>query len=113
MKILKHFSKAIIALILAFSMITLAACDVFDGLFGGGSGDGNEYTVTLVVDGGTLSDELDTYTSGTETSLPTATKEHYSFVGWFENSDLSGNPVSKIAAKETGDKTYYAKWSPD
>ena len=113
MKILKHFSKAIIALILAFSMITLAACDVFDGLFGGGSGDGNEYTVTLVVDGGTLSDELDSYTSGTETSLPTATKEHYSFVGWFENSDLSGNPVSKIAEKETGDKTYYAKWSPD
>ena len=39
MKILKHFSKAIIALILAFSMTTLAACDVFNGLFGGGSGE--------------------------------------------------------------------------
>ncbi|SHL38650.1 InlB B-repeat-containing protein [Fibrobacter sp. UWEL] len=34
----------------------------------------------------------------------------YAFVGWYDNANFSGEPVTTIAAGSTGDKTLYAKW---
>ena len=32
------------------------------------------------------------------------------FVGWYDNEELTGNPVDSITPDETGDKHLYAKW---
>ena len=34
-----------------------------------------------------------------------------SVIGWFEDSVFSGSPVTEISITDTGDKTFYAKWS--
>lgn len=114
MKAIKSFSKIVIAFILALGLTTLTACDTLDGIFGGNKGDGKVYTVTLNANGGTFTTELTEYTSGTITNLPAeGTKEHYTFEGWFVNSECTGKAVAKISATATGNKEYWAKWKPD
>src|SRR5699024_8195179 len=39
-------------------------------------------------------------------------KEGYEFNGWYDNAQFSGDLVTKIKKGSTGDKTFYAKWSP-
>ncbi len=74
----------------------------------------NTYSVTLNVNGGTInSGNVNEYTYGTATSLPTAddmTYSGYTFIGWYESADLSGEPVTTIPADAIGEKTYWAKW---
>ena len=71
--------------------------------------------VRLNVNGGTInSGNVTSYTYGTETTLPTAqdiTRTGYTFGGWYDNEALSGDPVTAITATDTGNKTYYAKWT--
>ena len=115
----KSFAKIIIALLMAFALTTLTACDMLDDFFGkgdgnGGTGDGNVYQVVFENNGGTFTDSFTEYTSGTAKNLPAnGSKEHYVFDGWYANSDFYGNAASKIPAGATGDKTYYAKWTPE
>jgi uncharacterized repeat protein (TIGR02543 family) len=42
-------------------------------------------------------------------TLAEPTREGYDFLGWYENADLSGSPVTMLADL-TGDITLYAKW---
>lgn len=42
--------------------------------------------------------------------LPTPTKQNYNFIGWYTNSDFSGDALSVISKGTTGDMTLYAKW---
>ena len=35
----------------------------------------------------------------------------YTFAGWYNDADCSGEQVTKIPDDATGDKTYYAKWT--
>jgi len=69
------------------------------------------YKVTLNLNGGTLTQNLTSYTKGTGATLPTPTKANSNFAGWFDNSNLSGTAVTKISATDTGDKEYWAKWT--
>ena len=71
------------------------------------------YKVTLNKNGGTInSGNVTSYTYGTETTLPTnVTKTGYRFDGWYANDKFTGSAVTKIGANETGDKTFYAKWT--
>lgn len=74
------------------------------------------YSVTLQADGGTIASgkEVTGYTYGTGAVLPTAddiTREGYRFDGWYADSSFSGLPVTEISATETGNKTFYAKWT--
>lgn len=109
MIIVKKFFKALIAVFLAVALMGMTACDVFGGLFGGSK----DPKVTLVLNGGTLSDNLTNYKEGTETVLPEPTKENYDFDGWYRAVDFSdGEAVTKISADETGNKIFYAKWTP-
>jgi len=73
----------------------------------------NTYTVTLNTNGGTInSGNVTEYTYGTGAALPTdITKTEYNFIGWYDNAELNGNPVTAITATDTGAKQYWAKWS--
>ncbi len=54
---------------------------------------------------------ISSYMLGIGAALPTdVTRAGYTFFGWYESSDLTGNAVTQIAADEQGDKQYYAKW---
>ena len=74
------------------------------------------YSVTLNTNNGTIADGKDVtgYTYGTESTLPTAqdiTRTGYTFAGWYEDADFTGEPVTTITASDTGDKEYWAKWT--
>lgn len=74
------------------------------------------YSVTLQTDGGTIASgkEVTGYTYGTGAVLPTAndiTREGYRFDGWYADSSFSNSPITEISATETGNKTFYAKWT--
>ena len=74
------------------------------------------YSVTLQTDGGTIASgkEVTGYTYGTGAVLPAAddiTREGYRFDGWYADSSFSSSPITEISATETGNKTFYAKWT--
>ncbi len=75
----------------------------------------NEYTVTFETNGGTITvGIIENYTYGVTAVLPTkVSKSGYTFMGWYDNPELTGDVVSIIASTEFGPKTYYAKWSTD
>ena len=74
-----------------------------------------EYTLTLNTNGGTISSgkELTSYTVGQGALLPNEdniTRAGYTFMGWYDNKDLTGDPVISISTSDTGEKSYWAKW---
>ena len=76
----------------------------------------NTYTVTLNTNDGTIADGKDvtSYNYGEGATLPTAgdmTREGYTFAGWYDNEVLTGNPITEISTDETGNRTYWAKWT--
>ena len=74
----------------------------------------NAYTVTLNTNGGTINNgNVTEYTYGVGATLPTAgdmTYTGHTFVGWYDNENLTGSPVTAISNTETGNKEYWAKW---
>ena len=78
----------------------------------------NTYQVTLHTNDGTIAEgeKLTSYTYGVGAKLPTEieiTKTGYTFAGWYEKEDLTGDPVIEISATDTGEKEYWAKWTPN
>lgn len=74
------------------------------------------YSVTLQTDGGTIASgkEVTGYAYGTGAVLPTTndiTREGYRSDGWYADSNFSGSPVTEITGTDTGNKTFYAKWT--
>jgi uncharacterized repeat protein (TIGR02543 family) len=78
----------------------------------------NPNTVALNVNGGAYADGYTapaSYTYADGATLPAApqiSKYGYLFAGWYEDAELTGDPVTEIAAGSTGDKAYWAKWDP-
>ena len=77
------------------------------------------YNITYNLNGGSCADnacEARTYTSeDADINLPTSdkmTKKGYDFSGWYEDENGTGSPVTKIEHGSSGDKTFYAKWTP-
>ena len=69
------------------------------------------YTVTYNTNGGN-SIAQKTYTIETATfDLPTPTRTGYTFAGWYDNENLTGNKVTQVAKGSTGNKTFYAAWT--
>lgn len=69
------------------------------------------YSVTLNGNDG-AGTALTTYTYGTGATLPTDwTKDGYTFVGWYDNAEFTGDAVTTISTTESGARTYYAKWT--
>lgn len=74
------------------------------------------YKVALNTNNGTIAagKEIKSYIERTQTTLPTKadiTRDGYTFEGWYTDSGFSGSPVTEISITDTGDKTFYAKWS--
>ena len=40
-----------------------------------------------------------------------ATRNGYTFLGWYDNAGLTGTPVTRIRTMDAENKQYYAKWS--
>ncbi|GAB6391713.1 MAG: InlB B-repeat-containing protein [Treponematales bacterium] len=52
-----------------------------------------------------------TYTeSNLPIPLPTPEKAGCEFLGWYDNANLTGDPVTSIPSGSTGDMTFWAKW---
>ena len=73
----------------------------------------DEFSVTFHTDGGTInSGNITSYTHGVGATLPTdVTKDGKSFDGWYDNSGLTGSPVTSISTTDCGDKEYWVGWS--
>ncbi|MBQ3253910.1 MAG: InlB B-repeat-containing protein, partial [Acholeplasmatales bacterium] len=69
------------------------------------------HNVSLNLNGGTVGQNLTTYKETIGATLPTPTKEGYSFVGWYDNAEFSGNSYSHISSTANTDLTFYAKWN--
>lgn len=72
------------------------------------------YTITYNLNGGTNPSGVATsynITSSTIT-LPTPNRSGYTFAGWYTNSSFTGSAVTSIAKGSTGNKVFYAKWTP-
>jgi uncharacterized repeat protein (TIGR02543 family) len=71
------------------------------------------YSVTYNKDSGSITNESNytAYTYGTGLTLPTPARTWYTFNGWYDNSGLTGTAVTSIGTTETGNKTYWAKWT--
>ena len=56
--------------------------------------------------------EPNNYTQGTAETLATPDpREGYTFDGWYEDDQFTGEAVVEVPASATGDKTFYAKWT--
>jgi len=99
--------RALLAVVMAVAMLSMAACDSITD----SEASETKYSVNLVLSGGTLENKLTSYVEGEGAVLPTPTWEGYNFEGWYDNSSVTGEPVTKIDASEKGNKKFYAKWS--
>lgn len=71
-----------------------------------------EYNITLNANGGSSATPSICTVETENITLPTPTKTGYTFGGWYQNSDFSGESVSVIAKGEClSDYTLYAKWT--
>ena len=71
----------------------------------------NVFSISYILNDGVLpSDAPRSYTEGETVFLVEATKDNYEFDGWYLKSDFSGESISVISNKTTGDITLYAKW---
>ena len=64
-----------------------------------------QYTVTLKYNDGTTPDSVYTVSGNTTITLPTPSRSHYSFEGWYNGNDLVKSPY-----RVTGDVELTAKW---
>lgn len=70
------------------------------------------YTITFVTNGGTAVDSIN-YTVESQMVLPTTERTGYKFIGWYDNEQLTGDPISYILPGELGDKEFYAKFAKE
>ena len=70
------------------------------------------YTITYNKDNGVIAEENNytSYTYGEGIMLPTPTKDGFHFIGWYDNEQLSGSPVSSVKVIDIGNKEFWAKW---
>ena len=73
----------------------------------------NTYDVILNANGGTINaGEISSYEFGTASTLPSdVVKTGYTFAGWYDNANLTGEVFTAIANNVTGAKSFYAKWN--
>lgn len=50
------------------------------------------------------------YVTGEGTILLTPYKKDHIFLGWYDNPEFEGDPITEIKYNEYGEKTYYANW---
>ncbi|BDD01883.1 InlB B-repeat-containing protein [Persicobacter psychrovividus] len=68
-----------------------------------------DYNITYELNGGTA-DNPSTYTVEDAITLNDASKENYTFYGWFDNENFEGSVITEIAQGTTGELMLYAKF---
>lgn len=71
----------------------------------------NTYKITYENVNGAESGNPASYTYGTAVTLEPLSRTGYTFGGWFTTADCSGDAVTEISGTETGNRTFYAKWT--
>jgi len=82
-----------------------------------------KYKVNYVTAGGIIKniDKFSSYLSINGLILPSESendeenyisRKGYDLVGWYENTSFTGEPIIEIKKGDSGDKTYYALWTP-
>ena len=72
----------------------------------------NVYQITYVCKlSGVSNSNPRSYTYGNAVTLADLSKTGYTFGGWYTTEDCTGDAVTRISATETGDRTFYAKWT--
>jgi uncharacterized repeat protein (TIGR02543 family) len=70
------------------------------------------YTITYNLDGENAAENPASYTVESEAiTLAAPSRTGYSFLGWYDNANLSGSVFNSIPAGSTGNKTFWAKWT--
>lgn len=71
-----------------------------------------DYSITFNLGGGNLAETpVDKYNIETaDITLPISSRTGYTFVGWFDNDQLSGEAIDCIPLGSHDDKVFYAKW---
>ena len=69
------------------------------------------YKITYENTTGAQNPNAEVYTGEEDVILVEASKDYYTFEGWFD-SETGGNKVEKIEAGSAGAKTLYAHWTP-
>ena len=73
----------------------------------------NSYTISYSLNGGSITGENRTYTVETNSfTLPTPTKNGYTFTGWTGTGLSSATKTVTISKGSTGNKSYTANWTP-
>jgi len=70
------------------------------------------YSITYNVNGGSAVASANYTIESSPITLPTPTKDDYTFAGWFTTETFTGAKVETIATGSSGDKEYWAKWTP-
>ena len=54
------------------------------------------------------------YEPGEEIELPNVSLENgLNFLGWYDNENFDGQPITKIDSTDSGNKTFFAKWEEE
>ena len=70
------------------------------------------YNITYNLNGGTGATNTTYNVESAAITLPNApTKTGYTFAGWYDNANLTGNKVTQVAKGSTGDKAFWATWT--
>ncbi len=69
-----------------------------------------KYTITLELNGGQVDSIPNEYDGIEEVVLPIPVFTGYTFEGWYETAEFTGNKIEKITIGSVGNKKFYAKW---
>ena len=73
----------------------------------------NTYSISYTLNGGSLSGQKTSYNVNTDSfTLPTPTKNGYTFTGWTGSNGTTAQKSVTIAKGSTGNKSYTANWTP-
>lgn len=95
----------------------LTGCDL-DSILGGDDSpkdDTKTYNIQYSLDGGSLDEDAPKKYQAKDLPiiLPIPTKEGYTFMGWYQKNDFSGDQVVILGKGTTGNIIFYAKWQKD
>lgn len=71
-----------------------------------------EYSITITLDGGTVQGIPAKYIANDlPISLHVPIKEGHAFLGWYDNPEYTGSPITELGFNTTGNIALYAKWA--
>ena len=92
----KKIYLSILLCVLLLAMFALAACNA-------------PYVLVFETNGGTPLDSIN-FKKGQKITVPTTTKEYFTFNGWYEDEELT-TPFDQFDGMPDHDVTLYAKWT--